>query len=105
MTTLALLPDASTPLDHATAEGAFADMLDGKVPDEAVATFLTTMAERDETSIEIAAAARSLRARMIPVGAPPGTIDVCGTGGDGSHSLNISTGVAILVAACCVPVA
>ncbi len=105
MTTLALLPDASTPLDHATAEQAFADMLDGKVPDEAVATFLATMAERDETSVEIAAAARVLRARMIPVSAPEGTIDVCGTGGDGSHSLNISTAVAIVVAACGVPVA
>ena len=105
MTTLALLPDASTPLDHATAESAFADMLDGKVPDEAVASFLTTMAERDETSIEIAAAARVLRARMIPIAAPDGTIDVCGTGGDGSHSLNISTAVAIVVAACGVPVA
>ncbi|MDB5690449.1 MAG: trpD [Sphingomonas bacterium] len=105
MTTLALLPDASSPLDHATALAAFDDMLDGKVADEAVATFLTTMAQRDETSIEIAAAARALRARMIPVAAPPGTIDVCGTGGDGSHSLNISTAVAIVVAAAGVPVA
>jgi anthranilate phosphoribosyltransferase len=105
MTTIALLPDASTPLDHHTAQTAFEDMLDGKVPDEAVATFLTTMAERDETSIEIAAAARALRARMTPVAAPAGTIDVCGTGGDGSHSLNISTAVAIVVAACGVPVA
>jgi anthranilate phosphoribosyltransferase len=80
-------------------------MLDGKVPDEDVASFLVTMAERDETSVEIAAAARALRARMIPVQAPAGTIDVCGTGGDASHSLNISTAVAIVVAACGVPVA
>jgi anthranilate phosphoribosyltransferase len=105
VTTTTLLPDASSPLDHATALAAFEDMLDGKVQDEAVATFLTTMAERDETSIEIAAAARALRARMIPVAAPAGTIDVCGTGGDGSHSLNISTAVAIVVAAAGVPVA
>jgi anthranilate phosphoribosyltransferase len=105
LTTLALLPDASSPLDHGTAEAAFADMLDGKVPDADAAAFLTTMAERDETSVEIAAAARVLRARMIPVAAPEGTIDVCGTGGDGSHSLNISTAVAIVVAAAGVPVA
>jgi anthranilate phosphoribosyltransferase len=105
VTTIALLPDPSTPLDHATALAAFEDMLDGKVADDAVAAFLTTMAERDETSIEIAAAARALRGRMIPVAAPPGTIDVCGTGGDGSHSLNISTAVAIVVAAAGVPVA
>jgi anthranilate phosphoribosyltransferase len=105
VTTIALLPDASSPLDHATARAAFDDMLDGKVPDDAIASFLLTMAERDETSIEIAAAARALRARMIPVAAPAGTIDVCGTGGDGSHSLNISTAVAIVVAAAGVPVA
>lgn len=105
MTTLALLPDPSSPLDHETAEAAFADILDGKVPDEAIAAFLTGMTIRDETSAEIAAAARALRARMIPVAAPPGAIDVCGTGGDGAHSLNISTAVAIVVAACGVPVA
>jgi anthranilate phosphoribosyltransferase len=67
--------------------------------------FLTAMTLRDETSVEIAAAARALRARMIPITAPEGAIDVCGTGGDGAHSLNISTAVAIVVAACGVPVA
>jgi anthranilate phosphoribosyltransferase len=105
MTTLALLPDPTEPLDHETAEQAFADMLDGKVADEAVVEFLTGMTVRDETSVEIAAAARALRARMIEVTAPPGAIDVCGTGGDGAHSLNISTAVAIVVAAAGVPVA
>jgi anthranilate phosphoribosyltransferase len=104
-TVAAALPDGREPLDHATAHAAFADMLDGKLPDGAVAAFLTTLAERDETSIEIAAAAQALRERMIPVAAPHGTIDVCGTGGDGSHSLNVSTAVAIVVAACGVPVA
>ena len=105
MTTLALLPDPSEPLEHETAEAAFADILDGKVSDEAIAEFLTAMTIRDETSVEIAAAARALRARMIEVQAPAGAIDVCGTGGDGAHSLNISTAVAIVVAAAGVPVA
>ncbi|MDB5717509.1 MAG: anthranilate phosphoribosyltransferase, partial [Sphingomonas bacterium] len=105
MTTIALLPDASTPLDHATADAAFADLLDGKATQEDAVRFLSTLTERDETSIEIAAAARAMRARMVTIAAPPGTIDVCGTGGDHSHSLNISTAVAIVVAACGVPVA
>jgi len=105
MTTLALLPDPSEPLEHETAEAAFADILGGKVSDEGVAQFLTAMTIRDETSVEIAAAARALRARMIEVKAPKGAIDVCGTGGDGAHSLNISTAVAIVVAAAGVPVA
>lgn len=105
MTIATILPDASSPLEHETAYAAFADMLDGKAADEDVARFLTVMAERDETSIEIAAAAQALRERMIPVAAPAGAIDVCGTGGDGAHSLNISTAVAIVVAACGVAVA
>ena len=87
------------------ARAAFDALLDGEVSDDDAAQFLTTMAERDEIAVEIAAAAQSLRARMIPVVAPQGAIDVCGTGGDGSHSLNVSTAVAIVVAACEVPVA
>ena len=99
------LPDATTPLDAAEARAAFDLMLDGGCPAEDIARFLADMAARDETSIEIAAAVRAMRARMVPITAPEGAIDVCGTGGDGAHSLNISTAVALVVAACDVPVA
>jgi len=105
MTALALLPDPASPLEFETAEAAFADILDGRVPDDGVAAFLTALTLREETAIEIAAAARALRERMIEVRAPIGAIDVCGTGGDGAHSLNISTAVSIVVAAAGVPVA
>ncbi|WP_373475621.1 anthranilate phosphoribosyltransferase [Sphingorhabdus sp.] len=99
------LPDASVPLTADLAAGAFASILDGDTTAEDIKHFLTVMSQRDETSIEIAAAVREMRKRMITINAPAGTIDVCGTGGDGSHSLNISTAVAIVVAACEVPVA
>ena len=105
MTALAALPDASQPLEHETARAAFDDILDGRTSDEAIAHFLVTLADRGETGVEVAAAARAMRARVIPVNAPEGAIDVCGTGGDASHSLNVSTAVAIVVAACGVPVA
>jgi anthranilate phosphoribosyltransferase len=105
MTRLALLPDASTPLSGETALAAFEDILDGRAPADEITFFLTTMSLRDETSVEIAACARAMRARMIAVAAPANAIDVCGTGADGQHSLNISTAVAIVVAACGVPVA
>jgi len=105
MTVTTLLPDPSTPLSHESAAQAFAAILDGTVSDDAIATFLTDLALRGETSIEIAEAARALRHRMIPINGPAHAIDVCGTGGDGHHTLNVSTAVSLVVAASGVPVA
>jgi anthranilate phosphoribosyltransferase len=87
------------------AEALFGRMLDGAMGDAAIAELLVAMADHGETAEEIAGAARAMRARMIRVTAPDNAIDVCGTGGDGQHSLNVSTAVAIVVAACGVPVA
>ena len=105
MTATLQLPNPSEALEEDAARLAFSAILDLRVSDEDIAGFLTSLSERGETSVEIAAAARELRARMMPINAPSGTIDVCGTGGDGHHSLNVSTAVAIIVAACGVPVA
>lgn len=99
------LPDSRAPLDADTAARAFAQLLDAPLDTADAARFLSDMAARDETAVEIAAAITALRQRMIRVRAPAGAIDVCGTGGDGSHSLNVSTAVAIVVAATGVPVA
>jgi anthranilate phosphoribosyltransferase len=83
----------------------FGQMLDGEMSDAEIRKTLIALSDRGETAAEIAGAAAAMRARMIAVSAPNGAIDVCGTGGDGSHSLNVSTAVAIVVAACGVPVA
>ncbi len=99
------LPDPARPLDAEQASAAFAAILDGAPDDEAIGAFLIALSERGETATEIAAAAREMRARMIAISAPEGAIDVCGTGGDGHHTLNVSTAVSIVVAACDVPVA
>ena len=87
------------------ADALFGSILGGDVSDAEIADTLITMAERGETAEEIAGAAKAMRARMIRVKAPLGAIDVCGTGGDGSHSFNISTAVAIVIAACEIAVA
>jgi anthranilate phosphoribosyltransferase len=99
------LPPGDRPLDESEAEAAFGAMLDGAPSDEEIARFLVALAERGETAAEIAGAARAMRARLIPIVAPVNAIDVCGTGGDGHHTLNVSTAVALVVAACGVPVA
>jgi anthranilate phosphoribosyltransferase len=99
------LPDPASPLSEASARAAFAAILDGSCSADEITGFLTGLADRGETSVEIAAAATEMRARMIGVDAPANAIDVCGTGGDGSHSLNISTATALVVAACDIPMA
>ncbi|HTM95652.1 MAG TPA: anthranilate phosphoribosyltransferase [Croceibacterium sp.] len=99
------LPSVAEPLDEEQAEAAFAAMLDGKPGDEDIARFLSDLSDRGETASEIAGAARAMRERLIPINAPANAIDVCGTGGDGHHTLNVSTAVALVVAACGVPVA
>ncbi|MFT3978471.1 MAG: anthranilate phosphoribosyltransferase [Sphingomonas bacterium] len=99
------LPDPSAPLTREDAARAFADMLDAKVSEEEIAAFLIALSDRGETATEIAEAARALRDRMIPIRAPANAIDVCGTGGDGHHTLNVSTAVSLVIAACGVPVA
>jgi anthranilate phosphoribosyltransferase len=102
---MAVFPNPSKPMNLSEAQAAFGDMLDGAGSDEEIAAFLTGVADRSETAHEIAGAALAMRARMIPVNAPADAIDVCGTGGDGQHSLNVSTAVSLVVAACDVPVA
>ena len=99
------LPTADVHLDADQAEEIFGWILDGETGEEEIARFLVDMSARSETSEEIAGAARALRARLIPIDAPEGTVDCCGTGGDGHHTLNVSTAVSLVVAASGVPVA
>lgn len=105
MTIFGPLPDPQHLFDHDEAAQAFADILDARATDAQIEAFLVALSQRGETMVEIAAAAQALRDRLIPITAPGGAIDVCGTGGDGHHTLNVSTAVAIVVAACDVPVA
>ncbi|MBX7531536.1 anthranilate phosphoribosyltransferase [Qipengyuania sp. 1XM1-15A] len=99
------LPSADTHLSESDAHEVFGWILDGETSDEEIGRFLVEMSARSETSEEIAGAARALRERLIPIEAPEGTVDCCGTGGDGHHTLNVSTAVSLVVAACGVPVA
>lgn len=84
---------------------AFAAIISGQIPDARIAAFLTALAAREATVEEIAGAARAMRDAMRTIKAPKDAIDLCGTGGDGHATLNVSTAASFVVAACGVPVA
>jgi len=92
-------------LSEAEAERAFDIIMSGDATPAQIGAFLMALRVRGETVDEITAAARIMRAKATHIKAPPGAIDVVGTGGDASGTLNISTGAALVVAGCGVPVA
>jgi anthranilate phosphoribosyltransferase len=96
---------AGSQLSRADAAAAFDAILSGEVTPSQLGGFLMALRVRGETVEEITGAVTAMRAKMLPVVAPPGAIDVVGTGGDGSGSYNVSTLAALIVAACGVPVA
>lgn len=96
---------ASRPLTGPEAEAAFSALFDGAATPAQIGGLLMALRVRGETVDEIAAAARAMRARMNRVHAPPGAMDIVGTGGDGKGTLNISTATAFVVAGAGVPVA
>lgn len=96
---------ATRPLTGAEAEDAFSALFDGAATPAQIGGLLMALRVRGETVDEIAAAVRAMRARMTPVTAPPGAMDIVGTGGDGKGTLNISTATAFVVAGAGVPVA
>jgi anthranilate phosphoribosyltransferase len=80
-------------------------MMDGEATPSQIGAFLMGLAQRGETIDELVGAARVLRQRALTIKATTVAIDCCGTGGDHSGTLNISTAVALVVAACGAPVA
>ena len=86
-------------------ERAFQIIMNGGATPAQMAAFLVALRLNGESVAEIAGAATAMRAKMETINAPKEILDVCGTGGDGSHSFNISTAVAIVVAGCGVAVA
>jgi anthranilate phosphoribosyltransferase len=85
--------------------GAMRDIMEGQATDAQIGALLTALRMKGETVEEITGAARVMREKVAKINAPEYTVDTCGTGGDMSHTFNISTTSAIVVAACGVPVA
>jgi anthranilate phosphoribosyltransferase len=83
----------------------FDRMMSGEATPSQMGGLLMGLRVRGETVDEITGAVTAMRAKMLPVKAPPEAIDVVGTGGDASGSFNISTCTAFIVAGAGVPVA
>ena len=101
---------AATPLTDVQVADAIAHLVNETISAETKADFLTALAQKGETTEEIAAFARELRARSLPAPLEADTrageiLDVCGTGGDRLNTFNISTTVALVAAAAGVMVA
>jgi anthranilate phosphoribosyltransferase len=79
--------------------------MSGEATAAQIGAFLMALRVRGETIEEITGAVRVMREKALRVAAPEDAIDIVGTGGDASGTLNISTGAAIVVAAAGVPVA
>ena len=87
--------------------GAFGKIMDGEATPAQIGALLIALRMKGETPEELAGAARAMRARatVLPCADVDTAVDTCGTGGDASGSVNVSTMAAIVVAACGVRVA
>lgn len=92
-------------LSMAQAHAAMGDVMDGEATPAQLAAMLMGLRMRGETVEELAGFAMAMRERVLRVDAPEGSVDVVGTGGDGSGTFNISTAAALVVASAGVPVA
>jgi anthranilate phosphoribosyltransferase len=96
---------AGQPLGAADTRRLFDAIFTGRLSEDEIIAYLASTADRKPTVDELVGAVTSMRDHMRSITAPAGAIDLCGTGGDGLGTLNISTAVSFVVAACGVCVA
>jgi anthranilate phosphoribosyltransferase len=96
---------AGQPLGAADTRRLFDAIFTGRLSEEEIIAYLASTADRKPTVDELVGAVTSMRDHMRTITVPPGAMDLCGTGGDGLGTLNISTAVSFVVAACGVSVA
>jgi anthranilate phosphoribosyltransferase len=103
----ALIAKAATGASLSREEAArgFDTMMSGEATPSQMGALLMALRVRGETVDEITGAVTAMREKMLRVDAPDEAVDVVGTGGDASGSLNISTCAALIVAGAGVPVA
>jgi anthranilate phosphoribosyltransferase len=88
-----------------TASDVMIEMMEGKATQSQIASFITAMRMKGETESELLGFVLAMRGKSAKFTSPPGAVDLCGTGGDGSGTFNISTVASFVVAAAGIPVA
>ena len=83
----------------------FSNIMEGKYNEDIIIKILNELSSKGETKDELAGGIFVMRSKATLVKVPIGTIDTCGTGGDGQNSLNISTAAAIVLASIGIKVA
>jgi len=95
---IATLADRAS-LTEQQAEAVMLEIMDGAATSAQIATYLMGLRLKGETVEEIAGSVRAMRAKAIRIAvADPLVVDTCGTGGDGTHTFNISTTTAFVLA-------
>jgi anthranilate phosphoribosyltransferase len=91
---------AGQDLSHDLTRQAFQQLLSGGLTTAQIAGLLVGLRVKGETAEEVAAAAQVMRDLVTPVELPAGTevVDLCGTGGDGAQTFNISTACMFVLA-------
>jgi len=90
--------ESSENLSFEESKTLFLKIMEGKYDEPKIIKILETLSDKGETKDELAGGIFIMRSKATAVKAPNGTIDTCGTGGDGQNSLNISTAAAIVLA-------
>ena len=86
------------PLSFKNAEFVFENIMDGKLSEVEISSFLTSLKVRGESIDELTAAASIMRKKSLKVLNGEDSVDIVGTGGDGMNTLNISTASSLTVA-------
>ncbi len=97
--------ESNKSLSFEESKNLFSNIMEGKYNEDNIIKILNALSSKGETKDELAGSIFVMRSKATLVKAPSGTVDTCGTGGDGQNSLNISTAAAIVLASIGIKVA
>ncbi len=97
--------ESSKNLSFEESKSLFLNIMEGNYDENNIVKILEALSNKGETKDELAGGIFVMRSKATLVKVPLGTIDTCGTGGDGQNSLNISTAAAIVLASIGIKVA